>query len=133
MSVVNLSSKQITNRDSVPQIMSDASYARADLQESEGYITAGSADSIGSKYKLCSVPSNSRISQVLLSCGAVTSSAADIGVYKDTADGGAVISAAFFGSAVSMASALTNSDVTNESGNYTVDLQELPLWKALGL
>jgi len=39
----------------------------------------------------------------------------------------------FFGSAVSLVSALNDSVVTNESGTYTLDKQEQPLWQAAGL
>lgn len=133
MSVVSLKSLQITNRDASPALLSNASYARSNLKESEGYVTAGSADSIGSKYILCSLPSNARVSQLLLSCGAITSAAADFGVYKDTKDGGAVVDADFFASAQSIATALSNSDITNESGVFTIAKQEMPLWQALGL
>lgn len=133
MAVVGLKSTQLTNRDATPPSLSNPSYSKSNLMESEGYVTAGSADSIGSIYRLCQVPANARISQILLSCGAITSATADIGVYKCTADGGAVISAAFFGSAVAISSALTNSDITNESTTNTVAKQEQMLFQALGV
>jgi hypothetical protein len=43
------------------------------------------------------------------------------------------VDADFFGSAVSIATALSNSDVTRESGIVTVANMELPVWQALGL
>jgi len=71
---------------------------------------------------------------VLLSCTAFdTTGAADIGVYQTAANGGAVVSAALFGSAVVLTTALVHSDVTHESGTYTVADVEKPLWQALGL
>lgn len=136
MAVVNVKSNGISNRDAVPAVLSNPILNRSNLEEAEGNVAVTNGNSIASIFRLCSVPSNARISQLLLSCGAITSAAADVGVYQKTAlDGsaGAVVSAAFFGSAVSIATALSNSDITNESGTYDIDLQEMPLWQALGL
>lgn len=133
MAVVNLSATIIANRDATPTVLTEPSISNARMCEAQGYVTAGAADSIASIYRICEVPTNARISQVLLSNGAVTSAAADIGVYRNTKDGGAVVSAAFFGSAVSIASAAFNTDVTNESGTNTVAKQQQELWQAAGL
>lgn len=133
MAVVTTKSATITNRDAVPAVINDGRLERGALRSSHGYVTAVNGDSIGSKYVLASVPSSAMVRQVLLSNDAITTCAADIGVYRNTKDGGAVVSAALFGSAVSLASAQSNVDVTNESTNYGVDKQEQPLWQAAGL
>ncbi|NOV24163.1 hypothetical protein E5S69_11635 [Cupriavidus necator] len=133
MAVVTTKSATITNRDAVPAVINDGRLERGSLRSSHGYVTAVNGDSIGSKYILASVPSTAMVRKVLASCAAITTCAADIGVYRNTKDGGAVVDADFFASAQSLASALSNADVTNESGTYTMDKQEQPLWQAVGL
>jgi hypothetical protein len=67
----------------------------------------------------------------------------NVGVYYPTfipigaglvaSNASAVINATFFASAINSASAVAITDVTNQAGNNTIDLQEQPLWQALGL
>ncbi|MBU7436514.1 hypothetical protein [Paraburkholderia fungorum] len=126
-------STTITNRDAVPSAINDARLERGVLRSAHGQVTAVNADSIGSTYILASLPSTAMVRKVLLSCAALTSGAANIGVSQPTAKGSAAISAALFASAQSLASALSHSDVTNQSGTYTMALEEQPLWQAAGL
>ena len=147
MAVVNLKSTAITNRDASPPVINDARVERGTLKSAVGRVTAGSADtggatySAGSTYVLASLPSTAMVRNVLLSCAALTSGVASIGVGRSTKDSAgnaypAAISAtatALFASAQSIASALSKSNVTNQSGNYTLDKQEQPLWQAAGM
>lgn len=136
MAVVTTKSTAITNRDATPRVVTDNRIAAAVSKAAQGYVSAVNGDSIGSKYIVVSVPSTAIVQQVLLTCTAITSGAADIGVYRPTAiDGtaGAVVDADFFASAQSIATALNNSDVTNESTTYTLDKRDQPLWQATGL
>lgn len=137
MAVVNTKSAVITGADA--KLLQNARTFRGMLQSAVGFLEAVSGDDIGSTYRLCRVPSNACIQEVLLSCDAITTCAADVGVYKTALDGGAVVDADFFGSAVSLASALSNSDVTHEAdpadagAGYGKADVEKPLWQALGL
>lgn len=133
MAVVTTKSGWITDRDATPPVNVNANLNGASLKSSFGKVTAVSGDSIGSKYVLCSIPSNARVSQLLLTCTAITTCAGDIGLYKSTKDGGAVVDADFFASAQSLAAALSNSDVTRESGVVTEANTEKMLWQQLGL
>lgn len=133
MAVVTTKSASITNRDASPKVLNNASVLAGNMIEGIGLLEAVSGDSIGSVYILGQVPSNARVSQVLLSCDAITTCAGDIGLYDNTEDGSAVIDADFFASAQSLASALANSDVTHESAVYGIEDAEKPLWEALGL
>lgn len=134
MAVVTTKAAAIVNRDATPRVPANARVSRADLKEGVGIVEGANGDSIASKFVYCSVPSSARVSEVLLSCDAIaTSGAMDIGLYKNTADGGAVVDADFFASAVVLTSALKNSDVTYESGVFDIDDSEKPLWEALGL
>ena len=66
--------------------------------------------------------------------GAQTAGAFDIGLYRTTADAGAVVNAAFFASAVSLnGGALSKSDVTLESTVVSVANAAKPVWENLSL
>jgi hypothetical protein len=73
------------------------------------------------------------VTDLRLTNQAQAAGAGDIGVYRTNADGGAVVSVAFFGSAVSVAAANLNADVLNESGTNTEAKQAQPLWQAAGM
>lgn len=135
MAVVSTKSLAITNRDASPQVKNNAYLDNGMLRQAVGTLEAANGDDIGSKYYFCQLPSNARVSQVLLYCDDIgTTTIADIGLYKSTADGGAVVDADFFASAVSLKDgALNGVDVTHESGVFNIDDVEKPLWSALGL
>ena len=147
MAVVNLKSTTITNRDAVPPVFNDGRLEKGNLLSSVGSATLGAADtggasySAGSTYVLCSVPSSAIVRNVLLSCAALTGGAISLGVARNTKDssGNAYPTAigatatALFASGQSVASALSKSNVTNQSGNYPLNKQEQPLWQAAGL
>ena len=137
MGVVALKAAAITNADN--NTLTNARVIRGDLKESVGTLEVTNGDDIASIYRLCRVPSNARISQVLLSCDAITSAAADFGFYKTARDGGAVQDVDFIASAQSIASALINSDISHEAdaadgaaGFGRADVEKA-LWEALGL
>lgn len=137
MGTSTLKSTAITNRDATIKALTNAKLYGAPLLSAVGYATAAAADDTSSTYRLCALPSACIVRGVYLSSVAQGGSAAvDVGVRRATADGGAAISAtatALFGSGVSVVSAISRSDVTNESTNYTAALREQPLWQAAGL
>jgi hypothetical protein len=134
MAVEALKSAAITNADATPVVFNNARVARAPIQEAIGTKQASASASIGSTYRLARIPSNARISEVILSCDAFdTTGASDIGIYQTSANGGAVVDADFFASAVDLTSALPNTAVTHESGVFGIEDVEKPLWEALGL
>lgn len=134
MGVEHKKSTAITNRDSTPSILSNASVAGGETKEAVGVVEVLPTDDANSTFRFAQIPSNARISQVLLSCDdSGTAGAMDIGIYKATQDGGQVVDANHFATAQSLATALVSSDVTHASGVYGIEKSELPLWKALGL
>lgn len=135
MAVVTTKSGGITNRDATPKVKNNAILTEGLLRENVGTVEVATGDSSLSKYIMFQVPSNARISQLLVySDDMGTATAGDIGLWRTTADGGAVVDADFFASAISLnGGALTASDVTHESGVYNVDDAEKPLWSGLGL
>lgn len=135
MAVENLKASAITNRDADPKVLSDSILLKGRLLEACGHVAASASASVGSTYRMVEVPSNARISQILLSSDDMgTTGDVDVGIYETTDNGGAVVDADFFGSAVDVnAAALSNSDVTHESGVFGIEDSEKPLWEALGL
>lgn len=134
MAVVTTKSASITNRDASPSLLSNAAIAKGAMKKASGLVTAVNGDSIGSKYLFCSIPSNALVNSVLVSCPDIgTTGAMDLGLYKSTADGGAVVDADFFKAAIDTHSgALTKSEVVY--GNViTVANAEKRVWEALGL
>lgn len=145
MATFNLKSTVITNRDAVPKVLTDAYVSGGKLSQSEGYVqTSGSADGAGSFYRLCTVPSNARLSSLELQAGAMGSGAAiDVGVYWPTfiptgaglsaANQGLVINTQLFASALGMSAATAVTNIINQSTNNTIANQEKALWEAAGL
>lgn len=135
MAVDTIKSGAITNRDSSPQVKNNSSLEGGILKESVGTVETNNGSSVGSKLIMCSIPSNARVSQVLLFCDDIgTTTVANVGLYRTTADGAALVHATFFGSAVSLKDGAVNaSDITHQSGVYDISMVEQPVWKALGL
>jgi hypothetical protein len=133
MAVVNVKSSVITNSDAMPPVINSAQLANGRVRQLRGQAAVANGDSIASTYRLLRVKSNDIVSQLLLSCTAITSGAGDVGLYRTANDGGAVVDADFFASAQSIASALSNSDISRESGVVTVANMEKPIWQALSL
>jgi hypothetical protein len=140
MPVVNLKASAVTNADAATQTVNRLAVQGGRLYESVGFVETNADDSIGSIYRMVRVKSNDRISRVLLSNDAITSGAANVGIYEVPAvNGGAVVDADFFASAVSIASAQVHADITHEAdaadagAGYGLADTEKPLWQALGL
>jgi hypothetical protein len=137
MAVVNRLSGVITNRDATPRVMNNPGAAAGMLRGFSGTLETVSGDDIASTYRFAQVPSNAVMHALRLYCDDVGSTAlVDIGIYRTTADGGAVVDADVFGSAVDISGgALNGTDVLNESAVTAWGLEdaETPLWQALGL
>lgn len=135
MAVVTRKSAAITNRDATPRVINDPAAVGGVLKEQVAYIAAATDDTEASLYLLATVPSNCRVSEILLTAADFTTAGAvNIGLYRTTQDGGAVVDADFFTSALDLSGgAFTNLDVTFESGVYTQANSEKMLWQALSL
>jgi len=136
MSVVNRDSTAIADMVATPRVaVNPAKGAPGLLRETAGYVANAADDSANSIHRFCRVPSNARISQVLLSTGdATTAGAVDIGIYQISSNGGAVVDADLFASALALTGGpFQNTDVTYESGEYTEAESAKALWEVLGL
>lgn len=136
MAVVTTKSAQITNRDASPKVLSNARIVRAPVQHARGVVTAVNGDSATSKYIFCSIPSNAVPISVRASCPDIgTTTAMDVGLFRTTQDGGAVVDVDFFASALSVSGgALAKSEIVNEAGAVATPANgEKPIWELLGL
>lgn len=143
MTTETLKTTQITDLDAVPPTKLAAGMgAKGTAYRITGFVTTTSGKTTGSKYLLARLPRNAVVKSIILDSAAMGgSSALDFGVYysDSTVDGtqaantGAAITAAFFASAVDVSSAVRATDITNESGSYTIDLRNKALWDALAV
>lgn len=140
MGVVTTKSTAVTAGDASPQVATAQKIHGGRLRESLGVIEAVSGDSIASIYRLARISSGDRISRVLLSCDAITTCAGDVGLYDVTAvNAGAVVDVDFFAAAQSLATALSNTDITHQAdpadagAGFGKQDVEKSLWQALGL
>lgn len=138
MAVVTTKSTALTNADATPQIQNTPLIHRGRRNTSVGFVAVGAADSIASQYRLTRVRSSDRIASIALFCSAITSAAANIGLYETTANGGAAAvtptygsgAAACFAAAQSLASALNGVNVTYSV--TTLAQMEKRVWELLG-
>lgn len=133
--MAEVKSTWITNATASPVVLTDAAKSSGNLFEASSAATVSATQTSGDIVRMVRVPSNARISQVLLSTGdATTAGAVDIGVYQTAANGGAVVDADLFASALALTGGpFNNSDQTFESGEYTYAESAKPLWEVLGL
>jgi hypothetical protein len=136
MAVETLKSVGITNRDASPPVLNTAGRVGAAgrvFEVFDGIAIMPASASVGSTIRCVSVPSSAVVSSVKVHSGAQAAGAFDIGVYRNTRDGGAVVDADFFASAHSVAAAVLGVEVSEESTVYTIAKQKQPLWQAVGL
>ena len=142
-----LKSTLLANRDATPKVLSDAFLAGGILSETIGSVKVGTSDSANSYYRLISIPSNARISQLYWQSDAIGSGGPtqlDVAVWYPTSiptgganflasgSSGAILSSSFFATALQANTANALTEITNSSTNYLIPLQETPLWNVLG-
>lgn len=133
MAVVNTKSTSITNLDAGD--LNPDYKSRGVLREAVDTLETVNGDSIGSTYRTVRLWSGWRVSDVIIDSDDIgTTTAADVGLYRTAADGGAVVDADFFASALVLnAGALSGSNVTHESGVVDIANKGKRLWEQLGL
>ncbi len=136
----------IANRDATPKVLSDGYLAGGQYEEAQGSFKTG-IDGAGTSYRLIQVPSNARLSSLFWQSDATGSGGPgqmDVGVWFPTTlplgggaflaagSAGMIISSSIFATALQANSAVALTEITNQSTNYTIPLQETPLWNVLG-
>jgi len=135
MAVVALKSTPITNRDATPAVLNEGRMSGGMVRHARGVITTGSADTTASTYRFFQLPSNALLIRLLLTTnGTGTVGAMDVGLYRTTADGGAVVDADLFSSAKLLTTALVGFDALRESTTIAIAASDVkPLWQWAGL
>ena len=133
MATVN--STWIGNAVASPKVVTSANQSVGQLFSAKSVATVSATQTAGDVIRLVRVPSNARIDIVLLTTGdATTAGAIDIGLYQTADNGGAVVDADLFSSALALTGGpFANSNQTFESGEYTYAESCLPLWQVIGL
>lgn len=132
---LTLKSVAITNREATPRtIVNPGEGAPARKAFVKSYLASVTAAlSITSIIRMVQVPAHCHLTDLTLQSAAQGAGAFDIGLYRTNGDGGAVVDQDFFATAVSCASAVTPTNVMNESTSYTIAKQNQPLWQAVGM
>jgi hypothetical protein len=133
--MANVNSTWITNAVASPSVLTNSNESQGRMFSAKSVATVSASQSANDTIRLVRVPSNARIDAVLLSTGdASTGGAINIGVWKTVANGGTVVDADLFASALALTGGpFSRSDQTWESGEYTYAESCLPLWEVLGL
>lgn len=136
MAVTNRNSTAVADMVAIPRVpVNPTKGSPGQLFETAGYVANAADDDATSIYRFCRVPSNARISQVLLTTGdATTAGNISVGIYQTEANGGALVDVDLFASEVALTGGpFVNSDITYESTEYTAAESVKPLWEVLGL
>lgn len=141
-----LKSTLLTNRDATPKVLTDGYLSGGLYEEAQGSVKTGATDTANSYYRLVSVPSNARVSSIFWQSDALGSGCVvDVGVFYPTTVptgggnflaaslGGTIVGTSFFATGLTAPAANALTEITNQSTNYSIPLQETPLWNVLGL
>lgn len=133
--MANVNSTWITNAVASPKVFTDANKSTGRVRSAKSAATVSATQASGDTVRMVRVPSNARIDAVLLSTGdATTAGAINIGIWQTVENGGAVVDADLFASALALTGGpFLNSDQTFESTEYTYAESCKPLWEVLGL
>lgn len=143
MAVDHVKSTVITNLDALPAVAPTAGEGGPAPQKTiDGYATAVASSSQNATYQLVRIPSNAKVKSIIFESEAQAGGTVDLGLYYATdGEGGKptsllaanAIDQDFFASAIAVTSAVTPTEVVNESGTYTLDKRQQPIWQAAGL
>lgn len=135
MATESLKSQQLTNATATPRVLNPAYQdgGRVRCKRARVLALLAAAD-VGSLYRFFRIKSSDMVKELVLDNSAGGGAAAgDIGLYRTEDDGGAVVDADFFASALSLVAAQRGLDVLRESGVLTIANMEKRVWEALGL
>jgi hypothetical protein len=133
--MANVNSTWIGNAVAVPIVLTEPAKSVGNVKSAKSVATISASQPSSDTIRMVRVPSNARIDAVLLTTAdATTGGAINIGVWQTAENGGAVVDADLFASALALTGGpFTRSDQTWESGEYTYAESCLPLWQVLGL
>lgn len=144
MAVDHVKSTPITNLDAVPRVPNTTGQGSGgQLTVNDGFATAVAASSVDATYQLVRIPSDCVVKTLVFESEAQGAGAFDVGLYYSTGGdspgaatsllAAAAIDQDFFATVINCASAVVRTDILNESGTYTLDKRNQPIWQAVGL
>lgn len=139
MAVVAVKSNAVTNATAQPRVQNTNGIEGGEVFRAvNGLVSIASGDSVASTYRVGKIRSADFVDRIrIVSADIGTTTAADVGLYDllTATNGGTVVDADFFASAVSLNGGAVDSDITFESaaagGLYTNG--EKRVWECLGL
>lgn len=139
MPVVAVNSASITNANAFPRVQNPRGRADGEVVRAiNETVAVTNGDSVGSTYRFGQIRSSDYVDRIrIVSADIGTTTAMDVGLYDmlTASNGGTVVDADFFASAVSLNGGAIDSDITFESaaagGLYTNGTRRV--WEALGL
>lgn len=133
MAVANTKSTIITALDASPKQSVNSYLQGGILRTAVATVEVAAADDDGSVYRFFRLPSNARVVSARIYNDAITGGTAyELGLYQTAANGGAVVDADVYGSAISMASARVSPlDALFEALN--IDQGEKRVWENAAL
>lgn len=133
--VVNTKSTTLTNLDAAQVTRAKAFANGAPIKEWIETNEIANGDSVGSTFRFFRVPSWVRVSELIGDWDDIgLTGAGDFGLYDTAANGGAVVDADFFASAVVMnTGALKDQQLVHESAVVDLPNYGKRLWEQLGL
>jgi hypothetical protein len=134
MAVVNVKSQTITDMDATPVVKVNPTKHNGVVRAAFGTAAFAASDAT-SVARVARIPSRARVSLVQLQSDDLgTGGTVDVGLHRTSADGGAVVDADFFASAVDTdTAAVARTDVTYESGVITIANRGKRVWEQLAL
>ena len=134
MAVVNVKSQTITDMDAIPVVKVNPTKSNGVVRAAFGTAAFASSDAT-SVARMARIPARARVTMVHLQSDDLgTGGTVDVGLHRTSADGGAVVDADFFASAVDTdTAAVARTDVTYESGVITIANRGKRIWEQLAL
>jgi hypothetical protein len=134
MAVVHYKSAEVTNLDAAPPVRNLVTMTGGRVRRAGGTVEVANGDSAGSTIRFARLPSIAIIDFIWLATDALGGTCAmDIGVYETTPNGGAVVDADEFASAVAVSSAVALTNVRYEAVATDIANVNKRLWEQLGI
>lgn len=135
MAVVAYKSTAITNRDATPPVQTNRAFVKGPKYVALAKFEIAAGDDDTSTLRICELPSNAVVTSIRIFNDAIANSTSwDVGLYQTTLNGGAVIDADVFASAVDISGGLAGTELRFEAGTTgPIDYIEYRLWQLADL
>lgn len=134
MAVVNTKSTIVSNADATPVVLTSPRIAGGYVAAEVATVEVAAGDDDGSVFRLFRLPSNAKVLSIRILNDAITSGTSyDLGLYRTAADGGAVVDADAYGSAIDMSSARTTAFFDGAYEAADIANIEKEVWQNAGL